>query len=165
MDTPLPVTVRPATLTDQSPIGRLGAILVELHHEFDPDRFISAGPGTERAYGEFLVSQLARPEVIILIAEEAGRVVGYSYAGIEGNDWMALRGPAGVVYDLVVDPERRREGIGRLLLDAIRSALVEKGAPRVLLSTADRNVPAQALFASAAFRRTMIEMTWDPQRE
>jgi len=29
----------------------------------------------------------------------------------------------------------------------------------VVLSTAERNAPAQRLFASAGFRRTMIEMT------
>jgi hypothetical protein len=46
-----------------------------------------------------------------------------------------------------------------LLLDATLAALEELGAPRVVLSTAERNEPAQLLFACAGFRRTMIEMT------
>ena len=145
-------------------MGRLGALLVALHHDFDPERFIAATSGTEQGYGGYLTSQLARPEVIVLVAEEAGAILGYAYAGIEGRDYMALRGPAGVVYDLIVDPARRRQGIGRLLLEAILAALMERGAPRVLLSTADRNEAAQALFASHGFRRTMIEMTWDPPK-
>jgi ribosomal protein S18 acetylase RimI-like enzyme len=143
-------------------LGRLGALLVAVHHDLDPERFISATPDTARAYGDFLAGQLRRPEVVVLVAEEGGAVLGYTYAGLEGTDYMALRGPAGVVYDLVVEPTRRRQGIGRLLLDAALAALVARGAPRVVLSTAERNPAAQRLFASTGFRRTMIEMTWEP---
>ncbi len=86
-------------------------------------------------------------------------MVGYTYAGVEGTDYMSLRGPAGVVYDIVVDPAHRRQGIGRMLLDATLEALKARGSPRVVLSTAERNVAAQHLFDRAGFRRTMIEMT------
>ena len=72
---------------------------------------------------------------------------------------MSLRGPAGVLHDIVVDPAHRAQGIGRMLLDATLSALDARGAPRVVLSTAERNESAQRLFARAGFRRTMIEMT------
>jgi ribosomal protein S18 acetylase RimI-like enzyme len=86
-------------------------------------------------------------------------VIGYTYAGVEGTDYMALRGPAGALYDIVVDPAHRKQGVGRMLLDATLEALKAKGAPRVVLSTAERNEPAQHLFERAGFRRTMIEMT------
>jgi ribosomal protein S18 acetylase RimI-like enzyme len=72
---------------------------------------------------------------------------------------MALRGPAGVLHDIVVDPEHRRRGVGRLLLDASLAFMKSRGAPRVILWTAEQNEPAQRLFASIGFRRTMIEMT------
>jgi ribosomal protein S18 acetylase RimI-like enzyme len=64
-----------------------------------------------------------------------------------------------VLNDIVVDPASRRHGIGRLLLDATIRALEALGAPRVVLSTAERNESAQRLFDRAGFRRTMIEMT------
>ena len=41
-------------------------------------------------------------------------VIGYTYAGVEGHDYMALRGPAGVLHDVVVDPAHRGHGIGRM---------------------------------------------------
>lgn len=72
---------------------------------------------------------------------------------------MSLRGPAGVLQDIVVDPACRGKGIGRTLLDAIIAALAARGEPRVVLSTAEQNETAQRLFARAGFRRTMIEMT------
>jgi ribosomal protein S18 acetylase RimI-like enzyme len=159
------ITVRPATPSDAASLGRFGAMLVAAHHEFDPDRFMVATSGTERAYGDYLVGKSAQADVFVLVAEEAGAVLGYAYGGLEGNDYMALRGPAGVVYDLVVDPDRRRQGIGRKLLKKIVDTLAERGAPRIVLFTAERNQNAQRLFASAGFRPTMIEMTWEPPKK
>jgi len=156
---PSSVIVRPAVRADLAAIGRLGALLVRTHHAFDPARFIAATPRTEHGYASFLGSQLDEPDVLVLVATRDDQVLGYTYAGIEGVDYMALRGPAGVLYDIVVDPAQRGHGVGRRLLDATVAALAERGAPRVVLSTAERNEGAQRLFARAGFRRTMIEMT------
>ena len=152
-------SVRPAEPADLPAVGRLGALLVRTHHEFDPQRFIAATPQTEHGYASFLGTQLGQPDVVVLVAERGGQVLGYTYAGVEAHDYMALRGPAGVLYDIVVDPAHRQSDVGQLLLDATLAALKERGAPRVVLSTAERNESAQRLFARAGFRRTMIEMT------
>jgi ribosomal protein S18 acetylase RimI-like enzyme len=153
------VNIRRAAPADIPALGRLGALLVRTHHDFDPKRFIAAPSGAEDRYGSFLGTQLDDPNVIILVAERGGEVVGYTYAGVEGNDYMSLRGPAGVLYDIVVDPAHRKQGVGRILLDATVDALKARGVPRVVLSTAEQNAPAQRLFDRAGFRRTMIEMT------
>jgi ribosomal protein S18 acetylase RimI-like enzyme len=154
-----PPLIRPATLADRAALGRLGAVLVRAHHELDPGRFIPPGPDTERGYGAWLVSQLDRPDAFVLAAELDEQVVGYAYAGLEGMDYMALRGPAGALYDIVVDPARRRGGIGRALLAAALAELRARGAPQVVLSTAEGNVAAQSLFRGFGFRPTMREMT------
>jgi ribosomal protein S18 acetylase RimI-like enzyme len=116
-------------------------------------------PRTEHAYGSFLGTQLDDPNIVILVAERDGEVIGYTYAGVEGTHYMSLRGPAGVLYDIVVDPAHRKQGVGRMLLDATLKALKARGAPHVVLSTAERNAAAQRLFDRAGFRRTMVEMT------
>ena len=153
------VTIRPASTADVRTMGRLGAVLVRTHHDFDAARFIAATPQTEHGYGSYLGSQLGNPDIVVLVAEDGGEVLGYTFAGVEGYDYMSLRGPAGVLYDIVVDPAHRGRGVGRALLDATLAELKARGAPRVVLSTAERNEPAQRLFARAGFRRTMIEMT------
>jgi ribosomal protein S18 acetylase RimI-like enzyme len=153
------ISIRRANAADIETIGRLGALLVRTHHDFDPKRFLPATSRTEQGYGSFLGSQLDHPDIIVLAAEREGEVVGYTYAGLEGTDYMALRGPAGAIYDIVVDPAHRGHGIGRMLLDATLEELRVRGAPRVVLETAERNEPAQRLFEGAGFRRTMIEMT------
>lgn len=130
-----------------------------MHHDFDPERFIAASPRTEAGYASFIGTQLDDPDVVVLVAENGGEVHGYTYAAAEGSDYMSLRGPAGVLHDIVVDPAHRHRGIGRALLDATLTALEARNAPRVVLSTAAQNEAAQHLFARAGFRRTMIEMT------
>ena len=155
------VLIRPAKPADLRTIGHLGALLVRTHHDFDPKRFIAPTGQTESGYASFLGSQLDRQDVVVLVAVEDEAVIGYSYAGVEGRDWMSLRGRAGVLYDILVDPDRRRHGVGRRLLDATVARLESLGAPQVVLSTAQRNEAAQRLFASAGFRPTMIEMTRD----
>jgi GNAT superfamily N-acetyltransferase len=121
------VIIRPGAPSDLPAVGRLGALLVRLHHELDPARFIPAGPETERAYASYLGTQLDKPRVVVLVAERGGEVIGYTYAGVESHDYMALRGPAGVLYDIVVDPAYRGNGIGRRLLDATLAALKGPG--------------------------------------
>jgi ribosomal protein S18 acetylase RimI-like enzyme len=160
------VTVRPATRADLGAMGRLGALLVRTHHEYDPRRFIPATPATEGGYASFLGGQLEDPKTVILVAEGAGRVIGYAYATLESWDYMTLRGPAAVLHDLVVDEAARGNGVGRALLEATLAELEARGAPRVVLSTAAENDVAKRLFAQAGFRPTMVEMTreLDPQR-
>ena len=95
--------VRPGTPADLPAIGRLGALLVEAHHQFDAQRFLAPQSGTASGYASYLGSQLGKPDVAVLVVEVSGEVIGYAYAGVEGPDYMSLRGPAGIVYDIVVE--------------------------------------------------------------
>jgi ribosomal protein S18 acetylase RimI-like enzyme len=151
--------IRRATSADLPSIGRLGALLIAEHYDFDSRRFLAPRPRTPTDYASFLGTQLERPDVAVLVADHEGTVIGYAYTAVEGYDYMSLRGPAGLLHDVIVDAQHRRRGVGRLLLDATLAYLRSKGAPRVVLSTAVQNEAAQRLFASLGFRRTMIEMT------
>lgn len=152
-------SIRRAAAQDLPHIGRLGALLVAAHHEFDSRRFLAPTARTKDAYASFLGAQLEQPDAAVFVAEDDGDVVGYAYCAIESYDYMSLRGPAGVLHDIIVDPGRRRHGVGRRLLAAVVDFVEARGLSQLVLSTAERNEAAQHLFASAGFRRTMIEMT------
>ena len=155
------VHIRPAIPADLPAIGRLGALLVQTHHAFDPQRFLEATDQTRASYARFLGTQLEQPDATVLVADDEGAVVGYVFMAIEGYDYLQLRGPAGILHDIIVTPEHRGRGTGRLLLEAALDYMKARGVPRIVLFTAAQNEAAQRLFASTGFRRTMVEMTMD----
>src|SRR5712691_2621293 len=96
------VLIRRAETRDTAALGQLGAALLRVHYGFDRHRFLAPGEHAEDGYARFLASQLAHDDVVVLIAERAGRVVGYVYAGIEPRSWKELRDIAGFVHDVIV---------------------------------------------------------------
>ncbi len=153
------IAIRRAEPHDASALGRLGATLVRTHHAFDAQRFLTPGPRLEEGYAHFLGGQLAEEDVVVFVAERAGAVVGYVYAGIEPRSWKELRDVAGFIHDVVVDPDVRGAGVGARLIETAAAWLTDRGAPRVMLWTAAQNHDAQRLFERLGFRRTMVEMT------
>jgi ribosomal protein S18 acetylase RimI-like enzyme len=153
------VTIRLATPADLPALGRLGALLMRTHYDFDPQRFMSAGTDAAEGYAWFLGRQLKDNDVVIYVAEQDGEVVGYVYAGIEPISWKELRDECGFIHDVVVDERGRRSGMATALIDKAIEWLRERGMPRVMLWTAEKNNGAQQLFSKLGFRRTMIEMT------
>jgi len=98
-------------------------------------------------------------DAAVFVGEQDGAVIGYVYAELEPLSWKELREAAGFIHDLAVDVTHRCSGAGTALMEAAEDWLRERGAPRVILWTADQNAAAQQLFSRLGFKRTMIEMT------
>ena len=152
------MAIRKATKADLPALGRLGALLLRTHYQFDSKRFMAPGGDPEAGYAWFLGTQLAEPDVVVLVAERQGDVVGYVYAGLEPQSWKELREACGFIHDVVVDERGRRTGVATALIEAAAGWLRDHGAPRVMLWTAEQNDGAQRLFEHLGFRRTMVEM-------
>jgi ribosomal protein S18 acetylase RimI-like enzyme len=151
--------IRPPGNNDWRDIGALGEQLVRAHHAFDSHRFI----GPDRLRGDVYVArvreEIDRGSAAVLVADEAERVVGFVFVGVERASWKELRDEAGYVHDLVVDPASRDKGVGRALVSSAIEWLRARGVERIMLWTAHDNVAAQGLFRTLGFRPTMIEMT------
>lgn len=154
------IRLRPAAPSDEAALGRYGAALMRQHHASDPARFILT-EHPEAGYGRFLVSQIAEPDCLVMVAERSNEVVGYVFADIERTSWRDLRGPCGFIHDVYVDARARREGAGRELVRAAIAWIHSRGMSQVVLWSKSGNESAQRLFASLGFRSTMIEMTLD----
>ena len=142
-------------------LGRLGALLMRAHYEFDRKRFMHPGAHAEAGYAAFLATQLDDPESLVLVAVHDGEVRGYVYAAIEPRSWKELRDRAGFIHDVLVDAASRRLGIADALMDHALGWLREQRVPRVILWTAAANRQAQRLFIRKGFRTTMHEMTFE----
>jgi ribosomal protein S18 acetylase RimI-like enzyme len=153
------MTIRPAERHDLEALGRLGAMLMQTHYAFDPQRFLPPGTDAESGYAWFLGHVMENPDGRVFVAEEGDAIVGYVYAALEPLSWKELRGPAGFIHDIAVREETRRAGIAAQLLETAVAWLRERGAPRVILWTASPNEAAQRLFWRFGFRDTMVEMT------
>ena len=77
------IRIRQATKDDVPALGRLGASLMRLHYAFDTQRFLAPSGNPEEGYGRFLGSQLRDVDATVFVADRAGEVVGYVYAGLE----------------------------------------------------------------------------------
>jgi ribosomal protein S18 acetylase RimI-like enzyme len=67
----------------------------------------------------------------LFVAETEGRIVGSVMAGHDGH--------RGWIYYLAVDPSRRRDGLGRALMDHAERSLAAAGVPKVMLLIRETN--------------------------
>jgi Acetyltransferase (GNAT) family len=70
-------------------------------------------PTVGRSIGARANSSGEDPDAAILVAEAHGDVIGYAYAALQGYDYMSLRGPAGILHDLIVESEHRGRGVAQ----------------------------------------------------
>jgi ribosomal protein S18 acetylase RimI-like enzyme len=139
-------TIRPATITDTDAIAPL----------FDHYRqFYGMPPELERAR-KFIRERLERAESVILVAEDAGKLLGFvqlfpSFTSLETERLWVLN-------DLYVSPEGRGRGLGRWLMNAAREHAVKTGAKRLTLETMDDNRVAWSLYESLGYKRNNPDM-------
>lgn len=152
-----PLTVRQAQEADLPHLARYGLALGQLHVSFDGERFATP-PGGESAYAAFFRAEMQRPEVVLLIAELGPQPVGYAFVRMEPWSLVEIRTAGAWLHDIYVDPEARRGGIGHKLLEAAKEAALALGSSSLMLSASPHNAKAQALFARAGLRPTMVEM-------
>jgi GNAT superfamily N-acetyltransferase len=130
--------IRPATAADVPTIDRLIRGLAEyerLAHEvvLDEDRL------REHLFGP-------RPFAEVLLAEDAGAVVGFALFFHNYSTFLAR--PGVYLEDLFVLPEHRGKGHGKALLRAVARLAVERGCGRLEWSVLDWNHPAIAFYRS-----------------
>lgn len=83
------------------------------------------------------------PGAIALVAEDDGAIVGYVLGRVIVDE--------GEILSIATVAERRREGTGRRLLNAIMAAMVERGAHAAWLEVRMSNEVARAMYLSAGF--------------
>jgi len=91
----------------------------------------------------FFLGELSHPFVWARVAEQNGRLVGYSVA--------LLGGGAGHLGNLAVIPEARRRGIATVLLRDLLAQAVERGVDRIGLEVRVSNFAAQDLYRAHGF--------------
>ncbi|HEY6762676.1 MAG TPA: GNAT family N-acetyltransferase [Baekduia sp.] len=107
---------------------------------------------------EMVEALVARDPGALIVAEVGGGgggvgvVVGSVIAGWDG--WRFH------LYRLAVDPEWRRSGVGRALLEAAEARFRELGATRVDAMVLDANALGQEIWGATGYRRQADWRRW-----
>jgi ribosomal protein S18 acetylase RimI-like enzyme len=95
---------------------------------------------------------IARDPDALLLAVDGDRIVGTVIAGWDG--WRCH------IYRLAVDPERRREGIGRALIAWAEQRFADLGGGRSDAMVLDPNERAHRVWARAGYQRQAEWSRW-----
>ncbi|MGA7304502.1 MAG: GNAT family N-acetyltransferase [Rhodothermales bacterium] len=135
------VHLRPAQTADSAPIAELSGTL--------------GYPVSETAVAERLDRLLPRESDVILVAEGAdGRIVGW----IHGGELDLLEsGRRGEILGLVVDPEHRNQGIGRMLVEAVESWAVNRGHHMISVRSNVLRPEAHPFYERLGYRRVKTQ--------
>ena len=82
---------------------------------------------------------------IILVAEDAGKILGFLVARVVANEAEIL--------NMAVDPGHRRQGTGSILLLAAEEQTRTHGAKQIYLEVRESNAVAQTFYEKHGFRK------------
>ena len=151
------MTIRPGALDDIPAVLPLVARTIAFHQELDRARF-SAVPNAHQRYDAWLRRTVENPDGAFFVAEEEGRLVGFVLGQVQEEYALYTTGRYGMLHELWVEPEWRRQGIARQLMQAALDLFRQVGVHQARLDSATANVDAQRLFAVCGFRPSMTEM-------
>ncbi|WP_313025058.1 GNAT family N-acetyltransferase [Pseudomonas lopnurensis] len=127
--------IRDAHLAD---LPAIGALLAQLGYA-----------GTEAFLAERLAQQLNHPDVVVLVAEQDGRVLGL--ISLHFIAQLALAGDFCRISYLCVDAAARAGGIGAALVAAAQQLAEQRGCDRMELHCDSRRVAAHAFYARLGY--------------
>lgn len=125
-------TIRAATPAD---VGAVHALMYELA-EFE--KLTHLFVGTPDGLADALFG--ARPAAEALVAEDAGRIVGYALFFHNYSTFIGRRGL--YLEDLYVQPSQRGTGLGTAMLRALAAIAIERQCARFEWTVLDWNQPA-----------------------
>jgi ribosomal protein S18 acetylase RimI-like enzyme len=150
--------IRPYEPRDQQQVIHCITSLQNFERTLEPDRVEPTGLAPR--YLHDLLARTENQQGGLLVAEEAGQVVGYVALCLEpepADYWTTLAGYA-YISDLVVLPEQRGRGLGRALLAEAEHLARRLGANALKINVLARNSAAWSLYRSAGFRDYEISL-------
>jgi ribosomal protein S18 acetylase RimI-like enzyme len=116
---------------------------------FDRYRIFYAQTSDLNAARKFIAERLAKQDSIILVAEEANKLLGFTqlYPSFSSVGMKRIW----ILNDLFVLEEARQKGIGKALMNAAKNYAQSTGALRIVLATQISNATAQHLYESLGY--------------
>jgi len=144
--------IRKATKSDADEVVDLVVRLKRLNNEFDP--LLEVVPDVRLRARKYALSSLDQPGVLLLVATNAGKVVGVVRGEVRERLFYT---PAseGFISEMYILPEHRRRALGQELLDRASKELEKMGAELIVADLPTRNEIGVHFYTKRGFRRLM----------
>ena len=126
----LKISIRPYRESDQDDVIRLW------------ERVFPDAPPHNNPARDIRTKREVQPE-LFLVAHIEERLVGTAMAGFDGH--------RGWVYDLGVDPDYQRKGVGTALMRRVEAGLLGMGCPKLNLQIRAHNAEVQSFYESLGY--------------
>jgi diamine N-acetyltransferase len=152
------IAVRLATLDDAEVIGRQTSRVQQLHNEALP--FVFKPPSADFFPPQKLAALIADPNCIVAVAEIDGKAVGHIYGAVVNrveNEFNRADSYL-YIYQIGVDDDARRRGVGTALITFIRDCARALGLTTVQVDHWAFNGRARAFFEACGFSPMKVMM-------
>ncbi len=130
--------------------------LAALHGELDPA--LAVEPEAAREYLEFLRDAVGRSDACVMLALDGGSPVAFALGRIQVLPLSFKEQRRGWIQDVFTLPARRREGIGRRVVEALLAWFAGRRVALVELTVAVRNTEAVRFWEALGFSEYMVRM-------
>ena len=155
------IVIRPVTNDDTDAISEMWLNLVAYHQTLSADLPGAARGGGHR-YARRIMDRLDDPYTCTLVAEVNGQVVGFVLGMvIDLMPDIFDQSPSGFLADIFVEPQMRRLGVGRSLVNALIAWFRQCGVRTFDWHVASNNPAGIAFWRAVGGRDVMVRMRAD----
>jgi ribosomal protein S18 acetylase RimI-like enzyme len=154
------IDIRQATASDLPQLADLWREFMDYHAERDP--FFTPAPDGREQWLDFVGGKLSDDSWQVVVAEEAGRLVGYCSVSILEHPPIIVDRRYAFVQDLIVTERHRRQGIGTRLFEFARDWAHAQGVARVELNVSVVNEAARGFWRGLGFAVEVERMALNP---
>lgn len=155
------IVIRPVTKDDTDALAEMWLALVAYHQQLSDD-LPGAARGGEHRYVRRIMERLDDPYTCALVAEVEGQVVGFVLGMvIDLMPDIFDQQPSGFLADIYVEPQVRRQGVGRGLVNALIDWFRRCGIHTFDWHVSSNNPEGLAFWRSIGGRDVMVRMRAD----
>lgn len=147
--------IRNFSRNDISAIAGLMRRMADFHHALNSE--YKAGE-EYRNLEEEIEGWLSEPNILVFLAEENGKAVGYMRISVEPAPAYLNEKKIGMVDDVFVDGAYRRQGMAEALFTKAREWFSKKGVHSIELNADVHNEGAIALWKKLGFEERKLRM-------
>jgi ribosomal protein S18 acetylase RimI-like enzyme len=152
-------TIRPGRREDATEAALLWMQSAREHTAHD--RVYETAPGAEKTMRRFLADVANSGYSFLFVATAGDRTVGFISGELRQGSPTFLPKTWASVDDVFVEPEYRNRGMGRALLQSVKSWAQEKGADGISLQVAAANSRGRKFYEDLGFREISVYQVFE----